>query len=124
MRHYPLGDRLELDAAWLMADHPEGALLAQAERAFVTQDGQRMRLEGDVRLSRAATDTQPAFEARTTVLEVDTQAGRAWSTEPVQWTQGELQARAAGFDYVQTGAKLELKGPVRAQITAPPAVRR
>lgn len=124
LRHYPVGDRMELDGAWLMADHPEGALLAQAERAFVTEDGQRVRLEGDVRLNRAATPSQPAFEARTQALEVDTKAGRAWTTQPVVWTQGDLKAQAAGFDYEQTGARLQLNGPVRAQMSAAPPVRR
>jgi lipopolysaccharide export system protein LptC len=124
LRHYPVGDRVELDAAWLLADHPDGALLAQAERATVTDEGQRVRLEGDVRLSRAATPTQEAFEARTRLLELDTQAGRAWTDEPVQWTQGELRAQAAGLDYDQSGARLQLKGPVRAQLSAPPRVPR
>lgn len=124
LRHYPVGDRLELDAAWVLADHPDGALLAQAERAVVTEEGQRVRLEGDVRLSRAATATQEAFEARTRLLEVDTQSGRAWTDEPVQLIQGELRAQAAGLDYDQSGSRLQLKGPIRAQLPAPPPVPR
>jgi lipopolysaccharide export system protein LptC len=117
LRHYPVGDRMELDGAWLIADHPDGALLAQAERAFVTEDGQRVRLEGDVRMSRAATPSQQAFEARTQALDVDTQVGRAWTTQPVVWTQGDLKARAAGFNYEQSGARLQFNGPVRAQMS-------
>jgi lipopolysaccharide export system protein LptC len=58
------------------------------------------------------------------LLEVDTQSGRAWTDEPVQWTQGELRAQAAGLDYDQSGARLQLKGPVRAQLSAPPRVPR
>lgn len=124
LRHYPVGERMELDGAWLLADHPEGALMAQAERAVVTEEGQRVRLEGDVRLNRAATATQEAFEARTRLLDIDTQSGRAWTDEPVQWTQGDLRAQAAGFDYDQTSARLQLKGPVRALLSAPAPVTR
>ncbi|MFN5701184.1 MAG: LPS export ABC transporter periplasmic protein LptC, partial [Betaproteobacteria bacterium] len=28
LRHYPVGDRVELDGAWVLADHPDGAVLA------------------------------------------------------------------------------------------------
>lgn len=124
VRHYPVGDRVEMDAAWLLADHPEGAVLAQAEQAVLTEDGQRIRLEGDVRLSRAATPAQAAFDARTRALEVDLQAGRVWTDEPVQWTQGDLKAQAAGLEYEQAGARLHLKGPLRAQISPPPPIGR
>lgn len=122
VRHYPVGDRVELDSAWLMADHAEGALLAQAERAVLTDEGQRIRLEGDVRLSRAATATQEAFDARTSVLDIDLQSGRAWTAEPVHWTQGSVQAHAAGLDFEQAGSRLQLKGPLQAQLK--PAVQR
>jgi len=124
LRHYPVGDRMELEGAWVLADHPEGALLAQADRAVVTEEGQRVLLEGDVRLSRAATPAQEAFEARTRVLEVDTKAGRAWTSEPVLWSQGELQAQAAGFDYDQASARLQLMGPVQAQMSTTRPARR
>ncbi|MFM8344128.1 MAG: LPS export ABC transporter periplasmic protein LptC, partial [Betaproteobacteria bacterium] len=50
LRHYPVGDRVELDGAWVLADHPDGAVLAQAERAVLTEEGQRLHLQGDVRL--------------------------------------------------------------------------
>ncbi len=116
VRHYPLGDRVELDSAWLMADHVDGALLAQAQRAVLTDEGQRIRLQGDVRLSRAATASQDAFDARTSALDIDLQAGRAWTAEPVHWTQGPLQAHAAGLDYEQAGSRLQLKGPLQAQL--------
>jgi lipopolysaccharide export system protein LptC len=116
VRHYPVGDRVELDSAWLMADHAEGALLAQADRAVLTDEGQRIRLQGDVRLSRAATESQDAFDARTSVLDIDLQSGRAWTAEPVHWTQGSLQARAAGLDYEQSGSRLQLKGPLQAEL--------
>lgn len=125
LRHYPVGDRMELDSAWLLADHPEGALRAQADRAVLTEQGQRVRLEGDVRLSREATASQPAFEARTQVLDLDVQAGRAWTTESVQWQQGDLSLQAAaGFEYEQAGATLQLKGPVKAKMSAPVPARR
>jgi lipopolysaccharide export system protein LptC len=116
VRHYPLGDRIELDSAWLMADHAEGALLAQAERAVLTDEGQRIRLQGDVRLSREATASQDAFVARTPLLEIDLQAGRAWTAEPVHWTQGPMEANAAGLDYEQAGSRLQLRGPLQAEI--------
>ena len=118
LRHYPDGDRMELDAAWLLADHPEGALQAQAQRAWVTEEGQRVRLEGDVRLRREATPKQAAFEVRTRVLELDVRAGRVWTTEATQWEQGEFSAQAAGgFDYRQEGSLLQLKGPVKAKMS-------
>lgn len=116
LRHYPVGDRVELDGAWVLADHPDGAVLAQAERAVLTEDGQRLRLQGDVRLSREASPSHAAFDARTSVLDLDLQAGRAWTREPVHWDQGDLRAQAAGFEYEQAGSRLQLEGPVKAQI--------
>jgi len=118
VRHYPVGDRVDLEGAWLLADHPEGAVLAQAEQAVLTNDGQRVRLQGDVRFSREASASQAAFNARTSVLELDLQAGRAWTLEPVQWRQGDLWVQAAGFEYEQSGSRLELKGPLKAQMAA------
>ena len=124
LRHYPVGDRMELDAAWLLADHPDGAMLAQSERAVLTEDGRRVRLEGDVRLSRAATAVLAAFEMRTASMDLDLQAGRAWTNSPVDWRQDEWVVQAAGFEFVQEGSFLQLKGPVKAQMTPPVPTRR
>jgi len=124
LRHYPVGDRLELDEAQVVADHPEGDLNAQAKRADVSEEGRRIRLEGDVTLRREASNTQPAFTVRTAVLEIDLESGRAWTDQPVQWEQEGAQLSAAGFQYEQARSWLQLKGPVRAHMAPPAATRR
>ncbi len=123
LRHYPVGDRMELDEPLVVADHPTGVLRAQALRATVTEEGRRIRLEGDVVLSREATLQDAAFEVRSAVLEMDLDSGRAWTDQPVQWQQDGMAVQAAGFEYRRESA-LELKGPVRAQMSAARAVRR
>lgn len=125
LRHYPVGDRMELDEAVIVADHPSGAVRAQARRALVTEEGRRLRLEGDVVLNREATADAPAFTVRSAVLEMDLDAGHAWTTEPVQWQQEGLTVDAAGgFDYRQEPGALALKGPVRARMSTTGARRR
>lgn len=124
LRHYPVGDRMELDSAWLLADHPDGAMLAQSERAVLTEEGHRVRLEGDVRLSRAATPTLAAFEMRTESMDLDLQAGRAWTAAPVIWLQDDWVVQASGFEFVQEGSFLQLKGPLKAQMTPSALPRR
>lgn len=124
LRHYPLGDRIELDDARVVADHPDGDLLAQAQRGFVSEGGTQIRLEGEVLFAREATPSQAAFTVRTSVLEMDTQAGRIWTAAPVRWQQDGTEATAAGFDYEQSSARLQLKGPVRVTMSPAGAARR
>ncbi|MFM8796093.1 MAG: LPS export ABC transporter periplasmic protein LptC, partial [Betaproteobacteria bacterium] len=62
LRHYPLGDRVELDGAVRMVGPHPGAVLGPAERAVLTEEGQRLHLQGDVRLSREASPSQAAFD--------------------------------------------------------------
>lgn len=124
LRHYPLGDRMELDDARVVADHPEGDIQAQARRGFVSDEGRRVRLEGDVSFSREATATQAAFKVQTSLLELDVETGRAWTNVPVQWEQEGVVLTAAGFEYEQATSVLQLKGPVKARMSPSAAVRR
>lgn len=117
LRHYPAGDRMELDDAQVVADHPEGDIKAQARRGFFSEEGRRIRLEGDVNFRREATATQPAFRVQTSVLELDVENGRAWTDAPVQWEQEGAVLTASGFEYEQATSLLQLSGPVSARIS-------
>lgn len=123
LRHYPDGDRVELDEAVITADHPRGEIRATARQAVMTEGGRRIRLEGDVVLTRQALPGSPAFELRARGMELDTQVARAWSSQPVQWVQEGSRVEAAGFEYRQDQSRLELQGPVRAWVY-PSGVRR
>lgn len=116
LRHFPFGERVEIDDARIQIDHPDGPLEAQSLQATVTEGGQRVALRGEVRLTRAATARQPAFSVEGESIDLDSAAGRAWSQEPILWTQNDAVVRAAGFDYRQQADELMLRGPVQARL--------
>ena len=58
------------------------------------------------------------------VLEMDLDAGRAWTSESAQWQQDGLTVQAGGFDYRQDVSLLDLKPPIRARLVTTSAVRR
>lgn len=115
LRHYPQGDRMELEDAHILLNQPEGPIQARARRAEVMDRGDRVRLIGGVVVNRAATPRQAAFELRGEDVEFEVAAGRAWSRQAVQWLEVGTVVDAAGFDYREADGQVRLTGPVRAQ---------
>lgn len=115
LRHFPQGDRMELEEVRVLWNQPDGPLTAHALRAEVTEGGDRTRLMGSVVLSRPATPERPPMEVRGEEIEFDARQSRAWSNQPVELIEGQGVTRAAGFEYRQADSQVRLKGPVRAQ---------
>lgn len=121
LRHFPQGDRMELDDARILWNQADGPLTAHARHAEVTEGGDRARLTGSVVLSRPGTSSRPAIEVRGEEIEVDVRGSRMWSQRPVEWVDGQGVMRAAGFEYRQSEDRVVLKGPIRAQWHPRPA---
>lgn len=114
LRHFPQGDRMELEDARILLNQADGPVHAQARQAEVTDGGDRVRLMGSVVLRRPAGPQQEAFEVHGEVVEFDVRASRAWSDQAVEWVQDASRLRAAGFDYRQADGQVQLRGPVQA----------
>lgn len=119
LRHYPQGDRMELDEAHIVLNQPGGAIQAHARRAEVSDRGDRVRLIGGVVVSRAATVRQAAFEIRGEEVEFEVPTSRAWSVQPVEWIEAGTVVEAAGFEYREPDGRVRLTGPVRARWQPP-----
>lgn len=119
LRHYAADDRMELDAADIEVQAPDGAWRLQARRATLRDQGDRLELAGDVWVRRLPTATAAGFDIRGEAIELETRTGAARSAEPVEWRQDDTVVRAAGFTYrpeapgVTPG--VEWQGPVRAE---------
>ena len=116
LRHFPQGDRLELEDADILWHQLEGPpLSALARRAEVTEGGDRTRLLGSVVLRRPGSPGRSSVEVRGEEIEYDAKAARAWSNRPVQWVDDQGVMQAAGFEYRQEQGQVRLLGPVRTE---------
>jgi lipopolysaccharide export system protein LptC len=92
LRHFPATDRIEIEGAVIRSIAPDGRVtLAKAQRAIGNGDG---------------SEFLHAFFVTEQVR----------SPVPVQVLAGSTTLRAAGLDYDHATRKLELKGPLRAEM--------
>lgn len=114
LRHYPGGDRIEVDEVQVHAYAPDGRVtVATARRAVSNGDASQLTLEGGAEVTGTDVDGS-AVRIRSEYLLADLQADRVSTTRPVQLDHGANQLRAAGLVYDGPGRLLELAGPVRA----------
>lgn len=122
LRHYPDGDRIEVDAVRIRAVAADGRVTeASARRAIVASDGSQAQLWGGAEVRSRDAQGRP-LEFRGDFLHAFFVTERVRSHLPVQVRRGSDELRAAGLDYDHPAQRLELPGPVRA-VLAPRVAR-
>ena len=118
LKHYPASDRVEIDEAQIRAISPEGRVtLAHAQRALGSGDGSELQLLGGAEVLSSDASGTP-MSMRGEFLHAFFVTERVNSHLPVVVRMGTSELRAAGLEYDHATRRLELKGPMRAQLAA------
>ncbi len=129
LKHFPATDRIEIEDAQIRAIAPDGRVtLAQARLALGNGDGSEVQLRGGAEVTATDANGQPLV-MRSEFLHAFLVTEQVRSHLPVQVNLGGNELRAAGLDYDHGLRRLELLGPMRAELTprapvpAPPPAR-
>lgn len=118
LRHYPDTDRVEVDEALIHAYAADGRVTeARARRAIGNGDGSEMQLWGGAEVISAEPDALP-ISMRSEFLHAFLVTERVRTHLPVVVEQGSTELHAAGLEYDHAQRRLELQGPMRAQLPA------
>jgi len=114
LRHYPDTDELNIDVLNLQATGVDGRRLsAVAQQAWVSQQAQSVRLEGQAHVTSSAKGTQP-IDIISEHLLVQTHSHDVRADKPVQVTQGHNRFQADSLEFDGQTRVLTLHGPARA----------
>jgi lipopolysaccharide export system protein LptC len=117
MRHYPATDRVEIDRPQITAWSPDGRLTtARAARALGTGDGSEMQLQGGAEV-QGVDAAGTALLMQSEFLHVFFLEERITTDRPVLVRHGGAELRSAGLAYAHATQRLDLKGPLRVQLT-------
>jgi lipopolysaccharide export system protein LptC len=117
LKHYPATDRIEIEDAQIRAIAPDGRVtLAQAKLALGNGDGSEVQLRGGAEVTATDASGQPLV-MRSEFLHAFLVTEQVRSHLPVQVKLGGNELRAAGLDYDHGLRRLELLGPMRAELT-------
>jgi lipopolysaccharide export system protein LptC len=123
LRHLPASDRVEIQDARIRALAQDGRVtLAQAHRVLANGDGSEVQLIGQAEV-RSEFRSGQLLTVRGEYLQAAFVTERVFSDRPVIVTLGGNEIRAAGLAYDNVTQKLDLTGPMRAEL-APLRVRR
>lgn len=123
LRHFPASDRIEIEGARIRAVGEDGRVTqAQAHKAVGKGDASELQLVGGAEVTGVAADGTPV-QMRSEFLHAFFVTERVRSHLPVQVRVGTNEWRAAGLDYDHATQRLELSGPMRAEL-APRALRK
>jgi len=114
LRHFQLGDRIEVDNLEMRAIAPDGRVTtASARRAVSNRRATEVTLQGDAVVNSTDAAGQPV-QMRGEFLQafLDTEIVR--TDQPVELTQGPNRMNAAGLEYDGKRRLLRFSGPVRA----------
>ncbi len=116
LRHFPAFDRVEIQEARIRAIAPDGRVtVAQAQRAVGNGDGSEVQLIGDAEVRSVYRDGQ-TLVVRGEFLQAFFVTERLHSDQPVRVTLGGSEFKAMGLDYDNVAQRLDLKGPMRAEL--------
>jgi lipopolysaccharide export system protein LptC len=116
LRHYPATDRIEIDDARIHAVAEDGRITrAHARQAVGNGDGSELQLMGGAEVTSEARDGQPLL-MRSEFLHAFLVTERVRSHLPVLVRLGQNEWRAGGLDYDHAGRRLDLAGPMRAEL--------
>ncbi len=117
LKHFPADDRIEIEGAVIRAIAADGRVtLAHARRAIGNGDGSEVQLLGGAEVASTDAAGTPLV-MRGEFLQAWFVTERVSSHLPVQVQLGSSQMRAAGLDYDHATQRLDLKGPLRAELT-------
>ncbi len=118
LRHLPASDRIEIDQPRLRAVAADGrVLLAQARRAIGNGDASEVQLLGDAEVTTEDSRGDPLV-LRGEFLHAFLLTESVRSHLPVQVTSGATRIGATTMTYDHATGRIELGGPVRAQMPA------
>jgi lipopolysaccharide export system protein LptC len=118
LRHYPDTDRIEIEAARMQSNAPDGRVTrARAARALANGDGSEWQLSGGAHVV-AQLPAGPPLELDSEFLHVFVTTERIRSHLPVTVRQGSDEIRAGGVDADNLTQQLQLAPPVRANFSA------
>lgn len=117
LKHYPASDRIEIENAQIRAIAEDGRVtLASARQALGNGDGSEVQLRGGAQVISTDANGAPLV-MRSEFLHAFLVTEQVRSHLPVQVQMGSSQLRAAGLDYDHGTRRLDLLGPMRADLT-------
>jgi len=117
MRHFPATDRIEIDDARIHAVADDGRVtLAHARQAIGNGDGSEVQLLGGAEVTSDDGKGTPLL-MRSEFLHAFLVTERVRSHLPVRVRLGSNEWRAGGLDYDHAARRLELTGPMRAELS-------
>lgn len=117
LRHIPATDRIEIELAVIRAIAPDGRVtLARARRAIGNGDGSEVQLLGGAEVDSLDADGRPLL-MRGEFLHAFLVTEQVKSHLPVLVRYAGSELRAAGMEYDHVARRLDLKGPLRSQVT-------
>lgn len=117
LRHIPATDRIEIDVALISAIAPDGRVtLARAQRALGNGDGSEVQLLGGAQIDSVDAGGRPLL-MRGEFLHAFLLSERVSSHLPVLVRYAGSELRAAAMEYDHVARRLDLKGPLRSQMT-------
>lgn len=129
LRHYPSDDRIEFDRIQVRVQGPAGDwLLADAEHAVGPQNGDWLRLRGQVQVRRFAPGADPDSAAplttlHTTELLAERHGQRLSSRSATRILTPRTRAQVSGFRYEHGSGQLNFDGPSRFEFTPTKGMR-
>jgi len=119
LRHYPAGDRIDIDQVKLRAIDEQGRVtLASANRAVSNGAANVIELQGGAELTGTDANGAPII-IRSEYLQALLDTDIVRTDRPVEVLQGPNQVRAAGLVYDHRRRELQLLGPMRAVLKVP-----
>lgn len=120
LSHFPHNDSTEIRQPQLISYRQDGTQVRmRADKAQVTQAGDRVHLIDNVELRRSATPDRPELLATTPRLTIEPDAGRAYTDSPVRITQGKTWITGTGARIDHNAMTFELLSQVRGYHVAP-----
>jgi lipopolysaccharide export system protein LptC len=116
LRHFPATDRIEIENAQIRAIAPDGRItLAHAQRALGNGDGSEIQLLGGAEVTSTDASGAPLL-MRSEFLHAFLLSERVRTHLPVLVKLGASELRGAGLEYDHGLHRLDLKGPLRAEM--------
>jgi len=121
MSHFTENDDIELTKPRLVSLQPEQPQVqASSQRARVTSSGERVLLDGDVLLRRAASNSEPSLTIRTAAMTALPDEERFIADVPVQIERGDTRLAGAAMQYDNLKRVLSVSGGLRGEMAPAP----
>ncbi len=119
--HYPDNETLDVSKPNLVHAGKGAQVTVTADTAHVSEDNERIDLNGNVIIRRAATPKHKALTGATPALTVLPDADKAFTKSPVLVTQGTSWAKGIGLQMDMRAETYRIESRVRAMLESPRA---